>query len=268
MADEQDLLGKVEAEAGSGTAPDEKKETENKEDTEKQKQEDKGGAPSEEGQATQIEKLTKERDAFFEGLKDEKGKRQKRDEVIETFGKRLDNIESLATKIEQSGLLAPGKTDENLTDQEKEARRLYDQLRDRLKGDLFKDLEPKLKQVETKLEDSQVEQVARDFQTKYGLSNERLEQVMDYAEAQEVHGPNALEISYKAMIADRVIPKYQTTPEDEKRKEEAGKTVGTSTAKGTSQWFRPYDPEKDRGKPLSVIIDEAKQEYLRKTQTK
>lgn len=263
MADEKtDFLSELEAqEDGDGSAPSAEKEGG------ELNQDGSGAEPKEEGES--VEELKRQVIGLTKAAEAERKKRQALEDEMSSVRismRELETIKQQAKEMEESGALAPGVSEQDLTPEQRENRRLYSELVARVTQDVKKTVDAdRAKDREDRL-DFALDRAMSSFQSDYNLSEERLDEVLDYLEKQGISVDDPLKVdrvyallenAYFAMAGRKVFAKRQAAPSGAVNKEDAAKIVGAPQGTPSQTLVTPYDPEKDAGKPLSVLVDEA-----------
>ena len=193
--------------------------------------------------------------------------KRKRQDMQKKFGEtesKMGNIQAKLDEFEKKAeyyesRMGQGKAEADLTPEEQNNRKLFNELTEHVGTLLFNSkIKPELDKLKTQQESLYFDKLISSFQNKYGLSEERLDEVMDYAEQTGIKGERALEEAYFAMVG-RKYAQTRSSDANERRKKFAGISLGSSTSTAKPTWFKPYDSEK--GQRLSDVIREAKQEY-------
>lgn len=200
----------------------------------------------------------------------EKAKRQELENKMGEYDaklSRLDELEKQAKAIE-ARLPDPNKSEAQLTPEEAKARQIFNEIIAETKKQVGDEFKPELERRDEEISGLKTDIILRDFKEKHRLSDERLDEVLDYAEEHGLKGAKALDASLDAIVGRKYREKRsRTSPSNTEQRELAGKDTGGTTSVGDKSWLRKYNPEEDSKKPLSQIIAEAKEDYARKIES-
>lgn len=175
----------------------------------------------------------------------EKGK--KYGELQSEFTRKSQELADLRNKVEQI------EQQTTMSPQEVEDQKIIEEVAKRAS---------EMNNSQEEIEDMKTELELVSLRNNYGVEQDEAQETLRYAAEKKI---GSLEEAYKAMKYDEVNKgKSKQKQNVEKSKKKAQGASGESEApKKAKPWLTKFDPEKDAGKSISQLADEAKAELLK-----